>query len=149
VAVVAVLRKGSLEGVGSPIPEKGRLLLWSLTLLDVMTVAWMLSAGDWLDRSSPLTAVVTLGGHHIVVLWLAVAAFATLATLMLLTKALTETRRLHLPFVMLGALASAVALGGVLSIAILVVGVVALVALAGFALFGNRLVFLGSLFRRR
>lgn len=147
---MTMLRKGSIEGIASPISEKARLLLWSLAVVDVMTVAWMLSAGNWLDRTSAVTAVITLGGHHVVVLWLAAAGFATLAVLILLTKALTETKRIHIPYVMIGALASVAALGGVLSVAFLVVGVVALVALAGFALFGGgRLVFLTGLLRRR
>ena len=143
------MRKSSAEGVAVPIPEKARLLLWSLALLDVMTVAWMLSAGEWLDQSSRLTAVITLGAHHVVVLWIALVGFATLTLLTLLTRAFTDVGRLHVPFLVLGALASAVALAGVLSVGMLVVGVVVLLSAAAFAVFGGRFVFLGGLFRRR
>lgn len=85
--VVTVLQKAPPGEVAAavPIPDKVRLLLWSLAIVDVMNVAWMLSAGDWLDRFSRVTAVVTIGGHHLVVLWLAVVGFATLALLTVLT----------------------------------------------------------------
>jgi len=55
-----------------PLPSRFQWFLWTLAVSDVMVVAWMLSAGEWLDRNAP---VVTLGGHHSVVLWLAVAGF--------------------------------------------------------------------------
>lgn len=132
-----------------PIPERARLLLWALAMLDVMAVAWMLSAGDWLDHSSSVTAVVTLGGHHLLVLWLAVAGFATLSLVTVMTGALSAVRRIHVPFLVLGALASAVTLGGVASVVLLVVGAVLLVALVGGVLISGRFVFLNGLFRRR
>jgi quinol-cytochrome oxidoreductase complex cytochrome b subunit len=147
--VVTVLRKGITAEVGTPIPEKARLMLWSLAVLDVMTVAWMLSAGDWLDRSSAVSAVVTLGGHHIVVLCLALVGFATLTVVTMLTRALAVAGRLHLPFIVLGALASVVALGGVLAVTVVVVGAMLLVAVVGGALSGRHVVFHGSPFRRR
>jgi hypothetical protein len=149
--VVTVLQKARSGGIAAavPVPDKIRLLLWMLAIADVMTVAWMLSAGEWLDRSSPVTAVVTLGGHHRVVLWLAVAGFASLALLTVLTEALTVVRRIHVPFIVVSALASAAALSGMLSIVLLVVGAVMLTALVGGALFGGRFVFLSGLFRRR
>jgi hypothetical protein len=129
--------------------DRARLLLWSLAMADVMTVAWMLSAGEWLDRASPVTAVVTLRGHHLVVLWLAVAGFAILALVTALTVALTAVRRTHVPFVVLGALVSVVAISGTLSVVLLVVGAVALVALVGAALVSGRFVFLSGSVRRR
>lgn len=43
-----------------------------------MVVASMLSASDWLDRAPLITAVVTLGGHDLLVLCLAAAGFALL-----------------------------------------------------------------------
>lgn len=136
--------------VDTSFPNRARLLLWALAIADVMNVAWMLSAGDWLDRAAAVTAVVTLGGHHAVVLWLAAASFATLALLTVLTQALTTVRRGHVPFLALGALLSAVALAGVLSVALLVVGGLLLVGLVGGALLGGRFVFLtGLLLRRR
>ena len=125
-----------------------RRVLWLLLLANPMVAIWMATAGGWLDRASPVTAVVTLGGHHQVVLWLAGAGFASLALLAVLTEALTVVRRIHVPFIVVSALASAAALSGMLSIALLVVAVVMLTALVGSALLG-RFVFLSGLFRRR
>jgi hypothetical protein len=147
--VVIVFQRNPAVSATAQISDKSRLMLWGLAILDVMGAAWMLSAGDWLDRSSPVTAVVTLGGHHLVVLWLAVAGFAALALLTILTQALTAVRRAHVPFLVLGASVSGVALGGVLSVALLVIGVVVLTALVGGAIFGGRFVLVGGLFRRR
>ena len=112
-------------------------MLWALVVLDVMAVAWMLSAGDWLDHASPVTAVVTLGGHHVVVLWLAVAGFALLGGMALLTGGFAMARRGQVPFVVLSALVSVVALAGVLSALLFVVIAVLLLTLLGAAFLGG------------
>ena len=56
-----MLQKAPPQEVAEPIavPTRARLVLWGLVLGNVMVVAWMLSAGEWLDRNRP---VVTLGG---------------------------------------------------------------------------------------
>ena len=136
---------------GIPLPGRYQFALWALVVLDVMVVAWMLSAGDWLDHASPVTAVVTLGGHHVVVLWLAIAGFVLLGAMALLTGGFAEARRTHMPFVVLSALVSVVALGGVLSALLFVVIAVVLLTLVGAAFLGRGTVFLGhlgGLFRR-
>lgn len=145
--VVTVLQKAPRWGTATigPVPDRARLVLWALAMLDVMTVAWMLSMGDWLDRFSSITAVVTLGGHHLIVLWLAAAGFVTLALLTVLTGALAVVRRIHVPFLVLSALASAVAAAGVASVLLLLV----LIAGVGGVLVGGRFVFVSGLFGRR
>lgn len=124
------------------IPGRAQLVLWALVVADVMAVAWMLSAGEWLDRSA---SVVTLGGHHVVVLWLAVAGFASLAGMALLTGGFAVANRVQVPFVVLSALVSVVALGGVLSALLFVVIAVLLLTLLGAAFLGRGTVFLGHL----
>jgi hypothetical protein len=42
--------------------------LWVVAVLDMTAVAWMIAIGNWLDKTSRLTAVITLGGHHLLVL---------------------------------------------------------------------------------
>ena len=131
-------------------PMEGRyqLVLWALVALDVMVVAWMLAAGEWLDARM---SVVTLGGNHLVVLWLGVSGFALLAGMALLTGGFTVARRWHLLLIVLSALVSVVALAGVLSVLLLVVLAVFLLALLGAAFIGQTTVFLGrlgGLFRR-
>jgi hypothetical protein len=131
-----------------PIEGRYQLVLWALAALDVMVVAWMLAAGEWLDATM---SVVTLGGHHLVVLWLAVSGFALLAAMALLTGGFTVARRWHLFLVVLSALVSVVALAGVLSVLLLLVLAVFLLALLGAAFLGKATVLLGhlgGLFRR-
>ena len=133
-----------------PVPSAYQLLLWVLVVLDVMVVAWMLSAGDWLDRTSLITAVLTLGGHHLLVLWLAVAGFALLGGMALLTGGFAVVSRGRVPFLVLSALVSVVANAGVLSALLFVATVVLLLTLLGAAFLGRGTVFLahlGEIFR--
>jgi hypothetical protein len=142
-AVVIMFRE-----LAGPISGRYQLVLWALVALDVMVVAWMLAAGEWLDSRM---SVVTLGGHHLVVMWLAVSGFALLAGMALLTGGFAVARRWHLLVVVLSALVSVVALAGVLSVLLLVVLAVFLLALLGAAFIGRGTVFLGhlgGLFRR-
>jgi len=85
------------------------------------------------------------------VLWLAVAGFVLLGTMAMLTGGFAEAGRALVPFVVLSALVSVVALAGVLSVLLLVVLAVFLLALLGAAFIGQTTVFLGrlgGLFRR-
>lgn len=134
-----------------PVPSRYQLLLWALMVFDVMVVAWMLSAGDWLDQASPVTKVVTLGGHHLLVLWLAVAGFALLGGMALLTGGFAVASRNEVPLMVLSALVSVVALAGMLSALLFVTLVVLLLTLLGAAFLGRGTVilgYLGGLFRR-
>lgn len=108
-------------------------MLLGLLAADVMAVAWMLAAGDWLDRTTPLTSVVTLGGHHQVVLWLAACSFAVLLLVAVLSGGFEVANGTVRILAMLAAGASLVAVGGMISMAALVVGVVVLIALLGRA----------------
>ena len=128
--------------MAGPISGRYQLVLWALVALDVMVVAWMLAAGEWLDSTM---SVVTLGGHHRVVLWLAVSGFALLAGMALLTGGFAVARRWHLLLIVLSALVSVVALAGVLSVLLLLVLAVFLLALLGAAFLGKGTVFLGHL----
>ena len=90
-AVVAVFDKRP----PSPSPRTtlsaaARRWLWAVIGLDAMCIAWMISMGDWLDRTSQLTAVITLGGHHRIVLVLAAIGFVLCAALAPLTHGFTE-----------------------------------------------------------
>ena len=59
-----MLQKARYRATPTPITPSGRRVLWILLALDVAAVAWMLGMGEWFDRTSRLTSVVTLGGHH-------------------------------------------------------------------------------------
>jgi hypothetical protein len=116
------------------LPDRARRLPWALAGLDVMAAAWMIAAGDWLDHASRVTSVITLGGHHLVVLWLAVLGFGILAVLAPLTGGFAELNRIQVVVLSIAGVVSVVAVAGVASVAALVVGSVLLVALLGRAL---------------
>lgn len=113
------------------LPDRARRLPWALAGLDVMAASWMVSAGDWLDRASRVTSVITIGGHHLVVLWLALLGFGILAVLAPLTGGFAELNRVQLVALSVAGVLSVVAVAGIASVAALVVGTVLLVALLG------------------
>jgi hypothetical protein len=117
------------------LPANARRVLWAALSLNVMAAAWMLSAGDWLDAFSRVTSVATLGGHHVLVLWLAVVGFVMLTVLAVLTRGFAAASRVQAPFLVLAGVVSIVATSGILSVAALVV----LVAVIGRVLFGRGL----------
>jgi hypothetical protein len=112
-----------------------RRLLWIVAVLDMMDVAWMITLGDWLDRTSRITGLVTLGGHHMLVLIMALAAFLGLAGLALPTSSFESTSKLQLMLIIVACVASVVALVGALS------AILALAAAGGLAGFLGRLLF--------
>jgi hypothetical protein len=128
VEVVTVLQRNTGAGPQTAVPVRTRRLLWSIVLLDVMIAAWMTAAGDWLDRHSPVTSVITLGGHHVVVLWLALIGFAVLAVLAPLTTGFATANGIQRAAIAIAGIASAVALAGLLSVAALVVVLALLVS---------------------
>ncbi|MHA6621406.1 hypothetical protein [Pseudonocardia sp. DLS-67] len=117
-----------------PLPIRARRLLWVVATLDVMAASWMIAAGDWLDRYSRVTSVVTLGGHHVVVLGLALAGFAILAVLAPLTNGFAMANGVHLVALSIAGVASVAAFAGMLSVAALVAGVAGLISVIGRAL---------------
>jgi hypothetical protein len=102
-----------------PLPPGTKRWLWALALLDVMVAIWMTVMGDWLDSASPVTSVMTLGGHHRVVFGLAVAGFALIACMAPLTGGFSTASRMQLAVIPFAGVISLVALAGVLSVAIL------------------------------
>jgi hypothetical protein len=121
-------------GTHVSLPDRARRLPWALAALDVMAAVWMIAAGGWLDHASRVTSVITLGGHHLVVLWLAVVGFGILAVLAPLTAGFTELSRVHLGVLSVAGVVSVVALAGIVSVAALVTGLALLAALVGRAL---------------
>jgi hypothetical protein len=117
-----------------PLPIRARRLLWIVAMLDVMAASWMIAAGDWLDTYSRVTSVVTLGGHHLVVLWLALIGFAILAVLAPMTSGFAAANRVQLVALSIAGVASAAAFAGTLSVAALVAGVVGVIGILGRAL---------------
>jgi hypothetical protein len=138
--VVAVLHKRPDPRPRAPLTIGARRWLWVLLTLDVMVSALMVSAGDWLDTASRLTAVVTLGGHHWIVLTLAVIGFALLAGLATATRGYAEVSDVHGMAAAFAGVLSIVALAGVLAVGMIVL----VVALLTVLVTGRRLLHLLS-----
>jgi hypothetical protein len=120
-----------------PLSERAARRLWIVAMLDMVGVAWMIAAGDWFDRTSRLTSVITLGGHHELVLIMALAGFAMLAGLALLTDGFTSANKLEIALIVTACVVSVVALAGALS-AILLLAIAALLLGSGIRLLLRR-----------
>jgi hypothetical protein len=131
VEVVTVLR--AAERTPSRVALSGRAgrRLWIVAVLDMMAVAWMIAAGEWLDRTGGVVQVMTLGGHHELVLSLAAVGFIMLAGLAALTDGFTSAGRLELVLITIACTISIVALAGALSGVLIFVAVAFLLGSAG------------------
>ena len=131
-----MLRPAQNRATKVTLSERAGRWLWIVAVLDMMAVAWMIAAGDWLDRkTSGFAQVITLGSRHWLVLILAAMGFVMLAGLAVLTDGFTSAGRLEIGLITIACAISVVALAGALS-AILLLVVAAL--LLGF---GGRLLF--------
>ena len=118
--------------------ERTARLLWLVAVLDMMAIAWMIAAGDWLDqKTSKFAEVITLGGHHLLVLILAAVGFAMLAGLAVATEGFTSAGRLQIALITIAGTISVVALAGALSAILLLVVAALLLGFAGRLLFGR------------
>jgi hypothetical protein len=121
--VTMLQRRNPVSLVTTAKPTRRRTFwLWLLMAGDLAVVLWMQAVGEWLDRTSTVTAIATLGGHHVVVMVLAGSAFTMLAATATLTAGLTAMSRPESVLVALACVMSVVVLAGILSF--LVVGVV-------------------------
>jgi hypothetical protein len=93
-----------------------RKWLWAIAIADMASVAWMIGIGKWLDSTSRFTAVITLGGNHLLVLVLAVIGFLMLATAALLTQGFTSVSKLGMTLITVACMISIIALAGALSL---------------------------------
>jgi hypothetical protein len=118
--MVTVLRPRTQPTRVSLSPRRRRRL-WLVAVLDMTAVAWMIAIGDWLDDTSRLTAVITLGGHHMVVLIMALAGFLMLALAALLTGGFASAGKLEVTLITVACVISVVALAGALSLIVLLV----------------------------
>ena len=93
--------------------------LWILAALDMVAVAWMIAVGTWLDQTSRLTKVITLGGHHALVLIMALAGFLILASAAFVTNGFRSASKLGLTLITAGCIISVATLAGALSVLLL------------------------------
>jgi hypothetical protein len=126
-------KAGSAEIARRPVPPRTRRGLWVLATVDVMAAVWMITAGEWFSTTSTLTSVITLGGHHWVVLTLAGTGFLLLAAMAPMSGGFVEVDRVQAVLIAVAGAVSAAALAGVASIVGLIVGTVLLASLLGKA----------------
>jgi hypothetical protein len=94
-----------------------------LAVLDVMAVAWMVTAGGWFDRHGMLT-VATLGGHPQIVAALATVSLLLLAGLAVSTQGFDRATAAERVLLVVAGVLTVAALAGLFAI----VGLVLLVA---------------------
>jgi hypothetical protein len=90
----------------------------------MVILAWMITAGRTFDETSKLTRVVTLGGHHILVMIMALIGFLMLAGMAVSTSGFSEANGLERVLLILACVISIVVSAGALS-AILVLALIA------------------------
>jgi len=125
------------QSTRTALSERAARRLWIVAMLDMIGVAWMIAAGDWFDDTSKLTSVITLGGHHKIVLTMALLGFAMLAVLGLLTDGFTAANRAHIAFIVTACVIDVISLAGALS-AILLLALTALLLGTGIRLLLRR-----------
>jgi hypothetical protein len=131
-----VLRQMRQRPTTVTLSERTTRILWIVAVLDMMAVAWMIAAGDWLDqKTSGFAEVITLGGHHRLVLILAAVGFVMLAGLAVLTDGFTSAGRLEIALITIACTISVVALAGALSAILLLIVAALLLGFAGRLLF--------------
>jgi hypothetical protein len=130
-AVVTVLHPQSQLPSGMVLSRRTRRWLWIVAMLDAMAIAWTLSAGEWLDQTSRLTEVATLGGHHQLVLTLAVGGFVMLAGLAVVTDGFTHAGGPQPALITLACMISVVALSGAISVILLLAAAALLLGFVG------------------
>jgi hypothetical protein len=113
-----MLRRGP-EPMRVRLSKRTARRLWIVAALDMVTVAWMIAVGAWLDGTSRLTAVITLGGHHVLVLIMALVSFLMLASGAFLTSGFRPASKLGLTLLTAGCVISVAALAGALSVLLL------------------------------
>ena len=93
--------------------------LWLVTALNMVAVAWMIAVGNWLDQTSRLTKVITLGGNHVLVLIMALVGFLVLASGAVVTNGFRTANKLGLTLITAGCIISVATLAGALSLLLL------------------------------
>jgi hypothetical protein len=135
-AVVTMLRQTQRRPTKITLSEPNVRRLWIVPVLDMAAVAWMIAAGDWLDqRTSRFAQVITLGGHHWLVLILAAAGFLMFAGLAVVTDGFTSASKLEIALLIMACTVSVVALAGAVSAILLLVLAALLLGFAGRLLF--------------
>jgi hypothetical protein len=111
--------RGSPERRPVRLSKRNARRLWMVTALNMVAVAWMIAVGNWLDQTSRLTKVITLGGNHVLVLIMALVGLALLASGAVVTNGFRSANKLGLTLITAGCIVSVAKLAGALSVLLL------------------------------
>lgn len=111
------------------LPFLARGLSWTAIMTNAVLVTYMIRMGSWLDTASPLLSMITLGGHHRVVLVLSATGLLLLGGLAPCTGGFARVSGLQQVVLSVAGVVSLVALSGLLSVAGLGLVVVAIAVL--------------------
>jgi lysylphosphatidylglycerol synthetase-like protein (DUF2156 family) len=91
---------------------------WIVTVLDGVTIAWMLTVGPWLDRQHNLLAMASWDGHHQAIVIGTACALGVLAVIAPLTRGFSAGSPVLFAVVVAACLVSLVAMAGLLALAL-------------------------------
>ena len=128
-----------------PLPGPIGRLLTIAAVLDMVIFALMTAAGGWFDETSRLSAAISLGGRHELVMILALTAFGMLAGLALLTDEFSSANEVELALIIIAFGVSVV----VLAVALLAVVLLALAVAVSAVLLATLLLGIGLRLPRR
>lgn len=89
---------------------------WTAAVLDCMTVAWMATAGPWLDKQHNLLLMVTWDGHHLLLLVAAACSLLALAVTAPLTRGFSQGPPVFFTIVVAACFISVVTMAGLLAL---------------------------------
>lgn len=101
-----------------PVPRHGTRWVWLVAAMNCMNVVWMAAAGAWFDHQDRWLSTATWGGHHRLVLGLAVAALVGFGLLAPVTAGFSQATRLQEGIIAVTCFTALLALGGVMALAI-------------------------------
>ena len=111
------LRKPGSPANDVELPALTRGLSWTGVVVNAILVIYMIRLGGWLDTASPLLSMITLGGHHRVVLGLAAGGLLLLVGLAPCTGGFVRARPVQQILLPVAGVLTLVASAGVLSVA--------------------------------
>jgi hypothetical protein len=119
--VVTVQQFAQLIPVRTSVMPQVASRLWLLLAANIAAFLWTATLGSWFDHTSRLTSIVTLGGHHVLVMIFSCSAAVVLAALALVSNGFRDRQPGAAALVALSYLLSMVALIGFVSLVLVIV----------------------------
>jgi hypothetical protein len=108
-------RDPALRPQDTELSPRTRSLSWTALLADVVVLGFLARAGSWLD-TTPWLSMITLGGHHRIVMGLALGGLLLLTGLAPTTHGFVRANRTQLVLLPVAAVLSLAAVAGLVSV---------------------------------